>query len=232
MTRAAAVLAVAAVAAVGAAVALAAQSPKALRNAIFAAARAQHSVHYVSKQTGPGRSGTIVGDVARGRGMQRITFRTNGRTGRATVLVVHRTAYIRGDAFTLQSFFGFSASQAQQHANQWITIAHTSPAYASVAAAVTLPSFLGEIYPQANLTRVSGSVGGRRVVGVRGAARHEGERLVETVYARAQGTPLPVEEDETASGGFRGRTNIGPWNRPVRVRPPGHAVTVSRVLAR
>jgi len=226
-------LVAAAIAAAAAAVALAAQSPKSLRNAIFSAARAQQSVHYVSKSAGRGSSGTIVGDVAPGQGVQRITFRKNGRTGRATVLVVHRTAYIRGGAFTLQSFFGLGASQAKQYANQWITIAHTSPAYATVAAAVTLPSFLDKIYPQANLVRVPGSVGGLRpTVGVRGAATHEGERLVETVYARAQGTPLPVEEVEAGSGGSHGRTSIGPWNRPVRFQAPEHAVTVSRTLAR
>jgi hypothetical protein len=217
-------------AAVEAAAALAAQSPKALRAAILAAARAQHSVHYVSKATGAGGSGTIVGDVAAKRGVQRIAFRKGGGSGRATVLVVHRTAYVRGDAFTLRDFFGFSASQSKRYAHRWITIPSTSPAYAGVAAAVTLGSFLTQIIPKTHLVRVSGTVGGRPVVGVRGVARHEGESLVQTVYARAQGTRLPVREMEKGSAGFHGVTSIGPWNRRVHVQAPLRAVTVARVL--
>ncbi len=230
MARLLALVLLLATAAVGAGVAFAAQSPKALRSAIFAAARAQHSVHYVSKSTGPGGSGTVVGDVAATRGVQRITFRKAGRTGRATVLLVDRTAYLRGDGLTLRGFFGFSASDSTRLAHHWLTIRHTSPAYAPVADAVTLGSFLDEIYPQVDLARASGSVGGRRVVGLRGVSRHEGERLAEALYARARGAPLPVQEKETGSTGTHGLVSIGPWNGPVRVQPPGNTVPVSLVV--
>jgi hypothetical protein len=229
VARIAALICVGGAAAAAAAVALAAQSPKAVRSAIFAAARGEHSVHYVSRSSGSG-STAVVADVGATRGIQRITFRKGGASGRATVLVVSRTAYILGDAFSLRGFFGFSASQAKRYKNQWITIPHTSPAFGTVAAAVTLGSFLTEVYPQANLARVRGSVDGRQVVGVRGVSRHEGERVVETVYARAKGAPLPVEEKETGSAGFHGLTRVGPWNRPVRVQAPGHAVPASLVL--
>jgi len=219
-------------AAVAAAAAPAAQGPVALRAAIFAAARAQRSVHYVAHPEGPGGSATIVGDVGATAGVQRIAFRRGGASGLATVRVVHRTAYVRADALTLRGFFGFGAGQASRYAGTWIAIRHTSRAYAGVAAAVTLRSFLAEIYPQAGLVRVSGSVGGRRVVGVRGLARHEGAQLVETVYAPATGAPLPVLEREAGAAGYRGLTRIGPWNRPLRVRAPAHAVPFSEVTVR
>jgi hypothetical protein len=229
----AAPLAAAAVAA-GAAVAAAhaTTSPTALRDAIFAAARAQRSLHYVARPRGPGGAATIVADVAAASGVQRIAFRQGSEAGRATVRVVRRTAYIRGDAFTLRGFFGFSASQARRYAGVWISIGHRSRAYPAVAAAVTSGSFLAEIYPQADLVRVFGSFAGRRLVGVRGSARHEGAQLVETVYARPAGTPLPVLERERGPAGYRAVTEIGPWNRPLRVRAPAHAVPFSRVVVR
>ena len=101
MTRIVTCALVVAVAAGAAAVAFAAQSPKALRASIFAAARKQHAVHYVESGAAQGLHQTMVGDVAGARGSQRITFTIQGRTGSFTVLVVHRTAYLRGTSFAL-----------------------------------------------------------------------------------------------------------------------------------
>jgi hypothetical protein len=231
VARVATFLVVLGAAAAAAAVALAAQSPNALRAAIFSAARAQHSVHYVARTSVSGVSVTTVGDVAAKRGIQHITFRGNGRSGRATVLVLPGPAYMRGDEVALQGFFGLTASQAGRYTHVWISIPRGNGAYAEIAAAVTLGSFLDEIYPQTKLVRVSGAVGGRRVIGVRGLARHEGQRFVETLYARAQGRRLPVLETDAGASGFRSRTTIGPWNGTVHVRAPANPVPISRVVS-
>jgi hypothetical protein len=203
-------------------------SPKALRHAIFSSARAQRSVHYVSVSTGSGGSVRIVGDAARRRGIQRIVYGDAGRSGRATVLVAARTAYVRGDAFTLHGFLGFTKAQAKRYAREWISVPPTGSAYHSLAAAVTLGSLLDEIYPQTDLTLARAKLHGRRLLGVRGSARHDGVQFVEIVYARAGGSRLPVEELETAvATSFSSRTALGPWNGKVRVRVPAHAVPFS-----
>jgi hypothetical protein len=203
-------------------------SPKALRHAIFSVARAQRSVHYVVSSVGSSGNVTIVGDAAARRGVQRIMYENSGRSGRATVLVAARTAYLRGDAFTLRGFLGFTKAQAKRYAHAWISVLPTSRAYHSLAAAVTLGSLLTEIYPQADLTLARTKLHGRRLIGVRGAARHDGVPFVEIVFARAHGSRLPVEELETAlQTSFRSRTVFGPWNGKVPVHVPAHAVPFS-----
>jgi hypothetical protein len=56
-------------------------SPSQLLASALAAARAQTSVHYVTTQTSRGRAVRIVGDAARDRGIQRITYRNGARVG-------------------------------------------------------------------------------------------------------------------------------------------------------
>ena len=95
------VLAVLAAAGYAATAAAPADAPGRKLFAILAAGRAQHSVHYIVA----GSFGSLRlrqnGDAARARGIQRISFTKAGKTGRVTVIVAARTAYIRADAFAL-----------------------------------------------------------------------------------------------------------------------------------
>jgi hypothetical protein len=212
------------------AVALAAQTPKALRASILAAARAQHSVHYLSTSVGPVRT-QIVGDVANGHGIQRITFTKSGKTGHVTVIVVNRTAYIRGDAFTLNNYMELPASGAAKYAGRWISVAHSNRAYSDVAAAVTLPSFVQELDLGGKTTRVSGTFGGRKVVGVRMTLSSQGLREVETLFARPGRVPLPLAEKDVVVGtGAWSQAVMARWNERVRVHAPAHTVPFAKVV--
>src|SRR5215470_4901373 len=99
--------------------AFASQSPKALRAAILDAARSRHSVHYVLTSVGPAQT-RMVADVGADRGVQRIAFTKAGKTGQVTVIVVNRTAYVRGDAFTLHNYMEFTKQQSTRYAGRWI----------------------------------------------------------------------------------------------------------------
>jgi hypothetical protein len=232
MGRFGALLLAVAVLAAAASVALAAQSPRQLRASIFTAARAQHSVHYVTLIIESFRA-RIVGDVSADRGIQRITFGFGPMTGHLTVRVVGRTAYLRGDAFTLHMYLEFSPSQASRYQGRWISIPHASKGYSTIAAAVTLRSFLSELYPKGKrMVAVSGTVNGTKVVGVQVAGLKAGLHVVSTLYAQAHGTPLPVQEHEIALGrGYESWETIGRWNEAVDVRAPAHAVPISKVAA-
>lgn len=169
-------------------------------------------------------------DVAGDRGIQRITFTKHGRTGHVMVRVAHRTAYIRGDAFTLHGYMGFTSAQASRYAGRWISLPHTSSGYKTVAAGVTFSSLLRLLYPHGNPVRVSGTLDGRKVVGVRVKQRNSGLRYIETLWAKKHGTPLPVEEYQVApSKGYWQRVTMSRWNEPVHVRAPAHAVPISVV---
>lgn len=174
----------------------------------------------------------MVCDVAKDRGIQRISFTKGGTTGHVTVLVVNRTAYIRGDAFALHTYMGFTSAQASQYHGRWIAIPHGFPSYATVAAGVTLASVVHELeMTGSSLRRVAGTFGGHAVVGVRRTGKVSGLQTIETLYAQAHGAPLPVAQIQVAPAkGYRDTTTLSHWNEPVRVAPPTNAVPISIVV--
>lgn len=227
--RAGVLVFVVAAAGVAAVVSSAAQTPTALKASILATARAQRSVHYVATSKGPVRL-RIVADVAGDHGVQRISFTKAGRTGRVTLRVVARTLYLRGDAFTMHDYMLFSARQSSRYAGKWISVPHSWSAYATLAAAVTLRSFLAELDMKGTAVRVSGRLGGRTVVGVRTTGKAHGVRLISTLWARPGAKPLPVQSNDVApSKGYWSHTAITHWNERVAVAAPAHAVPISTV---
>ncbi len=126
------------------------------------AAGSRSSVHYLSSGTASGHTIQIVGDVGKGRGIQRITFKSHGQSGPATVFVVSRTAYIRGNTFTMRNFFGFTQTESAKYAGKWISIPATSSAYSGVAADATFASFLSDLLPSKHLALVTATVAGEK----------------------------------------------------------------------
>jgi hypothetical protein len=231
MVRAGVLVLVVAAAAVVTAVALAAQSPKQLRSAMLRAASARSSVHYVSTSSIPAHLVRMVSDVGRGRGIQRITFTSGGHSGPATILVVGRSAYIRGNAFTLHGYFAFTQAQAAQYAGKWISIPSTSPLYSDVAADATFATFLADLAPRSHLSVVRATIAGRRSLGIQGTVQEGALGLLETAYAPARGTPLPFEEKAVAPGHpGTSLTRMSRWNEPVHVSAPAGAVPIATVL--
>ena len=209
------------------AVPVAAASPGSLLASILAAGRAQRSVHYVSTA----RSGAIrvvaVADVGATKGVQRITFSKAGATGHVTVVVSARTAYVRGDAFVLVNYMGFKPAAAAKYANAWVFIPRTDRAFAAVAEDVTLPSTMGSLKgPGRPIAAPSTTIGSRRVVGVQWRARVGGKSVVATLYARAAGTALPVEQ-RASSGGNLISVIFSRWNEPIHVTAPKPAVPIA-----
>jgi hypothetical protein len=232
MSRIGVLVLVAATAAVAASVALAAASPKQVRASMLAAASARHSVHYVSTSSAKGHFIRIVADVGSGLGVQRITVKSGGRSGPASVLIAGGSAYIRGNSFTLHNYFPFTQAQAQHYAGQWISIPSTSGAYAAVAADATFSSFVGDLLPSRRLAVVQAKVGGKKSLGLRGTLTQAGLELTETIYAPAAGTPLPFEEKAVASG-VKGTslTRMSRWNSAVHVTAPANAVPITTVVS-
>ncbi|HEV8178730.1 MAG TPA: hypothetical protein VGP54_00345 [Gaiellaceae bacterium] len=232
MVRVAVLISVLAVAAVAVAVALAAtRSPRALRAAIFASARKQHSAHYVEHGVAQGLHQTMVADVAATRGIQRVSFTLGGKKGQFTVRVVGRTAYLLGNTVALDSFLGFTAAQAAQYHGRWISVTPSSQMYKALAASVTLPSFLHDIYPSAPLAFVTAKIGGRKVTGVRGTTREPGVvRFVEAVYPDSKLRPFGVADIESSKA-FIDEIRISRWNEPVHVQAPANAVPIATVQA-
>lgn len=202
----------------------AAASPSQSLAAILAAGRAQHSVHYVALATNGVSRTRLVADVAATEGIQRITYAIGARTGTVTVLLKAGTVYVRGETFVLSTYLGFQAPASAKYANTWIRVPGSDRAYAPLAAAVTLPSTIDEFQLAGPLSFLpEKTVAGRRVTGIKGTAGRPPARAA--LYARAQGTPLPVGEVETL-GKALDETLLSRWNEPVHVPVPARSVPI------
>jgi hypothetical protein len=168
---------------------------------------------------------TIAGDAATDRGIQHIAYRKGGRVGHVTVLVVANTAYIRGDAFTLESYMGIPSSAAAVWAGKWLSLDRSAPDYAAVSAAVRLGSTLDEVKMPPPFREAGTSMRhGRRVVGIVSHFRQAGHAVSATLYIDAARS-LPVEQVDR-SGGITVRATFSRWNEPVTVVPPASAVAI------
>lgn len=206
-------------------VAFAAVSPGRLYSSALAKARAQRSVHYVASQTFAGKSVTITGDAATDRGVQHVTYRKGGRIGHVTVRVVANTAYVRGDAFTLENYMGIPPSSATAWAGKWLSLASSAPDYNTVAAAVRLLSTLEELkMPPPYRNAGTLTVDGHRVVGIKSSFRRAGHTVSETLYVdRAHS--LPVEQIGSSSG-ITVKSTFSRWNEAVSVSSPATATPI------
>jgi hypothetical protein len=202
----------------------AAQSPRTLLASMLGNARAQHSVHYVSRQS-LGASGqvSLTADVARERGLQHVTETFGRKSWGIEIRVVRSIAYVRGGKRALAELVDLTSAQASRYAAKWISIPSADRLYAPIATAVTLGSFLRQIRPRGRLEAASTSIGGTRVIEVRGRS-HDGERIL---VARRAGL-LPLEATGIAPGGMT-HTTMSRWHEAVHVRAPAKAVSIATV---
>ena len=206
-------------------------TPAGLYRAMRVAGEQQRSVHYTSvEECGCASAAQITqaADVAADQGIQRITVTAAGQTGHVTVLVVGGSAYVLGDAFALTNYMGYKPDAAATYAGQWILIPPTDGDFQAVAADVTLPSSIDDVYIPAPV--VSGAVrtmNGKKVVRLSGtrAASANSPSLAVSVYVRAKGLPLPVRED-VVYGHSRSTTTFSRWNERVRIATPPNATPI------
>jgi hypothetical protein len=168
----------------------------------------------------------MVCDVGPHSGIQRITFTSGAQTGPATVIVNGRTAYLRGDAFTMRVYFGFTKTQARKYAGKWISIPSSSPGFSTVSADATYPSYVSHLFPRGTLSLVMSG----NLLGVRGTRQQQGVTIVATVFAPAHGKPLPVKATVTSPGHpGHGTVTMSRWGESVRVSAPRGAVPIATV---
>ena len=177
---------------------------------------------------------TMVSDIAGKRGVQKISFTLNGNgrtaNGQFTVRVVNSLVYFRADRVAMQYYLGFTAAQTAAYHDRWIVVRPGQHRYKALATAVTLPSFLHEIYPSAPLALAETSIGGRKYTGVRGTNATEGGgfKFVETVFPDSKMRPFAVSAVDRNKG-FVSALKISRWNQAVRVTAPADAVPITSV---
>jgi hypothetical protein len=189
-------------------------SAAALIAAMLAAVHAQHSVHYVSTSSAKTTKVVVVADVAKTQGIQRITFTQGGQTGHVTVIVANNTAFLRGDAFTLQTYLGLPAAAAQTVAGQWVRIPHTAREFAPVSEDVTLPSVALGLAVSGTVTKVKGGV------------RETSSSRTLTILLDAKHRP---RSETGTNGGSKYSMTFSRWNETVHVAAPKKTVPVTEL---
>jgi hypothetical protein len=193
------------------------------------AAHSQHSVHYTSANFSSGHKVETVTDAGEKEGIQQITVTENGQSGKGTVIFSGGSAYLKGDAFAMHTFFGFPEATATKYAGKWIAVPDTSPAIDTIAADVTFPSFLNSLFqPMANLSLVPQG----DLIAVKGTIHRPGAHVAEAaVVAPAHGKPLPVTQNERTQGAHasQGTVHMSKWDEPVHVTAPNGAVPLANL---
>jgi len=197
-------------------------SVKPSSESVAAAVRAQGAFHYTYVQRPVGGDVIrMVGDAAIGSGIQRITFSKDGHTGHVTTIVLSNTAYVRGDAFTLHNFPSLAAPAAiaDKDSGKWLKIDHSNRGFATVAGGVRLDSSWLRELQMPSSTRSAGTttVDGQRVVRLQTTFRYGPATGTRTLYVRAAGKPLPVEQTTVFKGKMINDVHYSKWGETLHI---------------
>ena len=138
--------------------------------------------------------------------------------------VLNGKVYLTGNAAGFNQFFGFSKTGASAAVGKWVSVPRTSKFYQALSFRLTMGTAvqylaLGRSLQPLAPTRVRGWA----VNAVRETGKTNGVNLVETVYIRAKGTPLPVEV-LLSIGGFPATIVYSNWGRPPKASVPHKSV--------
>jgi hypothetical protein len=140
-------------------------------------------------------------------------------------VLIDRTVYFNGNSGALSEALGFTTAAAKAEAGKWISATASAGAvfqdlssYLTVSSATAILDLVGEMtFLPATTLR------GETVLGIQGIRLSEEEKVTETIYVKATGTPLPVELSETQQGAT-GYTYFGPWGQPPAAKAPQSAL--------
>jgi len=169
--------------------------------------------------------GSLLEVVHDGRkdGTANATLTIAGHIGQAS-MVLDGKVYLEGNARGLTEVDSFTASAAQKEAGKWIAVPRTSSYFAAYANDLTVASAVEELYLGGTMKAFPPKViNGRKVYAVQESLTTKGQTIIETVYIRAVGLPLPVEAVLSVDG-VPGSIVYGPWGVPPDAKVPAKSV--------
>jgi hypothetical protein len=199
------------------------------------ALRSGHSVH-INLTTVTSRGSSVVSQDSTTSGGRQVF--TIDKTSHMTILLIAGVGYVHGDSARLQTYLGVPQAQADQYANQWISMRPGDKlgvtSYADVVAGITLPSFAGVLEQSGQLTlRVPATIAGQRVVGVQSTLPASAElpataRNVLYVTDNAQMRPV-LQEVMDAGRNYEYQNTFSHWGETVHLTAPANPVPASSI---
>lgn len=200
------------------------QSPASVRDSIVTAALAQKSVHWTLSVANLWSTARTA-DVSAGSAAEQVTFDRTGRLGKAKILRVGGTEYVKGDTAGLEDDLDLTPAQARRYAGLWISIPRGDASYTTYG--LTLNSVVHEAIPKGQLTVSRTRSHGRRLLVVKGRTKDKrgGYRSTESADA---GTRLPVSYlgREMDVGVFE---RFSKWNESLHVHTPARSTPIAVV---
>jgi hypothetical protein len=203
--------------------------------AILTAVAHERSVHVVSTTNIRNASGehvtvTIVTDAGATLGIQHISYELAGRVGDEIVEEVKGIGYLWGGAFILQNYNEFPKSAANKYAMQWMSVIRTDSGFSTLTGGILMSTIPTEIeMPSPKLLAGIQKVAGVMVRVLRTSVTEGSSSTIGTLFVRASGAPLPIEQQFTHTGGGRVSVSFSRWNEPVHVSAPDSSVPLSSI---
>jgi hypothetical protein len=186
------------------------------------------SSNEISPQSDLPATVTVITDAARAEGMQQVTYRQGGTSGRETVEEVGGVGYLKGDAFTLQYFNGFTAETADRYSDVWLSVTTADGAFAKLTSGLTMATLPEQLsMPGSTVIKGATTVSGQRVTKLTSTATISSHTVISYLYVRARGLRLPVEQTFKEAGIGSGSDRYSQWNKPVAVTAPTKTVPLS-----
>jgi hypothetical protein len=169
------------------------------------------------------QSETASGQSGRAYGTQTISVTGAGGPFELSVVLAGAKLFVMGDEAALQNVLNLKPAVAKQEAGKWVLLAPTAgTVYQALGAGLTVLSATAAFDMVGSLQLLpERTVAGHRVLGIRGKRAALGLSLVQTLFVRASGRPLPVQL-VTSVDGIDEHLDFANWGRRAHVVAPRH----------
>jgi hypothetical protein len=142
-------------------------------------------------------------------------------------------AYVSGNSSGLTKLFGLSTAGAKKIGKEWVSLKASSSQYRTLKSDVTLKTVTALLPKAKGTTMKTAKVRGVEVYVLKWTVPAAGSvpTLSNTLTISASGSPLPLTETSTASGGTSISTDLSKWGEKVLVQSPpaGDVVASSKI---
>jgi hypothetical protein len=220
--------------ATGSGAATAATTAKAKYQAAMKAAVAQ-DVHYVSKATEQGISLEVVGDTGKASGSQVLEVQNGSITEELSVLLLGKTAYLRGNVAALEKVVGLTAAQSSTYKDKWLSFPTSNHSFSELVSGLLDSQVASELEMTGPYT-FGGTkmIGGHLTQAIEGtAATSSGSKVPIVLYVESSGTPRPVEEvtnPDAKGSDIQGTVTFSNWGEVTHPVAPATSISLIPLL--
>jgi hypothetical protein len=198
-------------------------SGSALLSAAMNAFAHQRAAHWTYKAEAFGASFSEVYNDGLKDGSESLSLSAGGQVARLGVLLVGNV-YLTGNGLGFTAFLNWKPLPAEKAVGKWVYVPRSSPYFQSYSAGLTVGSAVNLLYLGGTVEPLPATkVSGQPVLALRETKSTSKGKVVETVYVRPKGAPLPVKVT-VETGGVTFTALFGPWGKPPKVRAPKSAV--------